>query len=156
MVTNICGALAGLNPQQTRQTQRAILSRIIFQLILAPITLEEQPKTYRDLRLVKIMKIDDAHPAYIHETEIIRKLRKDERGYSTNPTYDSLHGVLITLYSPNALRSNVQATTHNLFTINTIEKQSNPREPCGTGYPYIVPTDILQTILNAHVKDDVT
>lgn len=153
MVVNICGLLAGLEPSQTRRTQHIIVSRIAFQVVLTPKSPREQPKTYRDLRAIKIVKIDDNHPTYVQNISTINKYREHERGYITHPTHDTLHGLLLTQYSLTGKQTDVQNSTEHCFTFNTITKPQTEAEPCAMGYPASITSDILLNILHAHIVD---
>lgn len=153
MIINICGLLAGLRASQTRETQHIILSRIAFEIDLTPKSLQQQPKTYRDLRAIKITKIDENNPTYRQQMTTIAQYREEEHEYVTHPTHDTLHGFLITRYTPSGSVADICNTTEHGFAFNTITKKTGPPEACGVGYPPTVTSDILQKTLNAHVAD---
>lgn len=151
----IFGILAGLRPEQTRETQHTIISRTVFLFFLTPRTPGQEPQTYNDLQFVRVQKVDIAHPSVQLFRQRMAELLHRSQEQRLHSSLDTLSAIAIAIYIPD-LKHHERNNTASIvaFVINSIPKVKDLNLPCKVGYPKEVTLDMLQMMFKAHMEDE--
>lgn len=147
---HLFGILAGLRPDQTRETQRVLLSRAVFQFFLGPKSPDSIPKSYRDLCFLRAAKVDVMDPSIEATRTTLLNLKAEGEAAESDPSQDTLYGLALCFYAPDTLRG----ATAFCFVVNSIPTPQSSSPPLGIGYPRHVTPDMVQILLNAHIGDN--
>lgn len=147
---HLFGILAGLRPEQTRETQHVLLSRAVFQFFLGPKSPDSLPNSYHDLRFIRAAKVDIMDPSVQATRNKLQDHKAQTQAADSDPSHDTLYGLALCFYAPDS----IQGATAFCFAFNSIPTPQSSSSACGIGYPRHVTLDMVQILLNAHIGDN--